>query len=202
MGSDVIPHQQGDAAQVGRHAVDAGEVQVKLRLLRHSGVGVGEIDGAVGLRHHVVGAVQRAALKAVGDHGKAAVGFLAGYAAPVVFGGEQAALGVAGQAVGAVGGFAEQRQALGVGPFHPPVVMNVAEQQIAAFLPPDRPLGRTQFAAEAAGQFVDGLRWGNDPLQGGVVRYDGHKSPRAFYDFGAPTLTLPLRGRECRGPAP
>src|SRR5207248_7773247 len=48
---------------------------------------------------------------------------------------------------------------------HPPVVMDVAEQQVAALLPPQRPLGRALRSAEAIGKMLDPLRSRDDPLQ-------------------------------------
>jgi hypothetical protein len=46
---------------------------------------------------------------AVGDDRNTAIGLYAGYPPGVVFTGYQASLAVAGQTVGAVGGFVEQR---------------------------------------------------------------------------------------------
>jgi hypothetical protein len=48
---------------------------------------------------------------------------------------------------------------------HPLVVMNVAEQQVAAFLPPDRAFGGPLGATEAIGLLLDGLGRGNDLVQ-------------------------------------
>ena len=66
-------------------------------------VGVGEIDAAVGLDDDVVGPVETAALEAVGDHRDAAVELLARHPPGVVLAGDQAALQVAREPVGAVG---------------------------------------------------------------------------------------------------
>ena len=83
--------------------VDAGKGQIPL--LRRVGAGprVGEVDAAVGLDDDVVGPVELAALKAVGDDGEAAVELQPGDAAAVVLAGDEPALQVAGQTVGAVG---------------------------------------------------------------------------------------------------
>src|SRR4029077_18243163 len=104
-------------------------------------------------------------LKAVGDDGDAAVRFLAGDAAAVMLAGDQSSLQVAGQAVGAIGRFEEQRHALAGLVFHPLVVVDVAEQEKSAFLPPQRPLGRALRSAEAIGEVLDRLRGRNDLLQ-------------------------------------
>src|SRR5262249_37838980 len=48
---------------------------------------------------------------------------------------------------------------------HPSVVMNVAEQQITAFLPPDRSFSGSHRAAEAIGQLLDGLGRRDDLVQ-------------------------------------
>src|SRR5262245_33565706 len=80
-----------------------------------------------------------------------------------MLGREQPSLQVAGEAVGAVGRLLEQRDALAGRVLHAPVVMDVAEQEIAALLPPHRPFGRPEIAAEAGGEFLDRLR-GRDDL--------------------------------------
>jgi hypothetical protein len=50
--------------------------------------------------------------------------------------------------------------------------MDVTEQQIAAFLDPYRAFGRTKLAAEAAGEFLDGLGGGDDVVERGVQRFE------------------------------
>src|SRR5262249_20408395 len=75
------------------------------------------------------------------------------------------ALEVARQAIGAVGGLLEHAHALAGRVFHSPVVVNVAEEEIAYFLPPDWSFGGAEVAAEARGNLLDRLRGGNDFLQ-------------------------------------
>ena len=83
----------------------------------------------------------------------------------VVFAGEQPALEVAGQPIGPVRCLLERRHALPRRVFHPPVVVNVAEQQIAALLPPDRSFGGSECAAEAIGELLDGFGRRDDRVQ-------------------------------------
>ena len=62
--------------------------------------------------------------------------FEAGDPPRIVLASEQPALQVAGQPIGAVGRLQEQRDALAGLVFQPLVIMDIAEQQIAAFMPP------------------------------------------------------------------
>ena len=57
-----------------------------------AGPRVGEIDGTVRFHHNVVGAVESATLETAGNDRYAAVSFQTGYAAAVVFCGDQTAL--------------------------------------------------------------------------------------------------------------
>ena len=142
VGHDKVADQQRHRAEIGRDAIHAGEGQVPLLGRGGAGPRVGEVDAAVGLDHDVIGPVELPPLKAVGDHRDAAVEFLPRDPPGVVLAGDQPALKVAGQPVGPVGRFLEQRHALAGLVFHPLVVVDVAEQQIAAFLPPERSFGR------------------------------------------------------------
>src|SRR5580700_6342827 len=63
--------------------------------------------------------------------------------------GQQPALEVAGQPVGLVGLVLENAHALAGRVFHPLAGVNVAEQEVAAFLPPHRPFHRAERAAQA-----------------------------------------------------
>jgi len=64
---------------------------------------------------------------AVGDDRDTAIGLHAGHPSGVVFKGQQASLAVAGQTVGAVGGFVEQRHTLARGPLHAAIIANVTQ---------------------------------------------------------------------------
>ena len=130
-----------------------------------TGPGVREVDAAVRLDHHVIGPIEPPSLEAVGDHGDAAVEFLPGDPSAVMLAGEQPALEVAGQPIGAVRRLLDQGHALARHVLHPPVVMNVTEQQIAAFLPPHWSFGGPLGAAEAIGQHLDRLGQGDDLFQ-------------------------------------
>ena len=157
VGQHEVVDEQAHGAQIGREAVDPGERQVPLLGRGWAGPGVGEIDRTVGLDHHVVGPVEAPALEAVRDHGEAAVELAPGDPPGVVLAGEQAALQIAGEPVGAVGRLEIHGHALRRRVLHAPVVVDVAEQQVAALLPPQRSLGRSERATEAVGQVLDRL---------------------------------------------
>jgi len=127
-----------------------------------TGPGVGEVDAAVGFHHHVIGAVQPASLEAAGDDRYAAVGFQTGDAAAIVFRGHQPALEVTGEAVGPVRGLAVDDSAPARSVLHPPVVMDVAKQQVTALFPPERSFSGALVSTEAIGQLQDRLVGGND----------------------------------------
>ena len=71
--------------------------------------------------------------------------------------------------------------------FHAPVVADIAEQQVAALLPPDRPFGGSELAAQAGGQFPDRLRGVDDRVQAWIKPLDplarlGRRSSKAACD--------------------
>ena len=132
---------------------------------------VSEIDRAVGLHHHVVGLVEGVALEAVGDHGDAAVGLFAGDPPRQALAGDQPALGIAGQAVGAVGLLLGDGGALPRRVLDAAVFPDRAEQEIAALLPPHRAFG-VAAAAETGRQLQDRLRGGNDLVEFRLERVD------------------------------
>src|SRR5439155_4405146 len=111
----------------------------------------------------------------------AAVKFLPGDAAAVVLAGDEAALQVAREPVGAVGRLLEHAGALPWRVFDAAVVVDVAEQEVAALLPPQRPLGRPEVAAKSGGEFLDRLRLVDDLFERGIELLDalGRLRPRA-----------------------
>ena len=179
VGDDKVGYQQGQRAQVGGEAKDAGDGLFPLLAGAAEGPGVGEVDAAVGFDDHIVGAVELAALELVGEDGGGAVVFPPADAAAVVFGGDEAALQVAGEAVVPVDGFGVHGDAAAGGVAHPAVVVDVAEQQIAAVAvagvsPPQRPFGRPLGAAEAGAVFGDGRIAVNDGIHRVVDSFNGH----------------------------
>jgi hypothetical protein len=76
--------------------------------------------------------------------------------------GNQPALQIASEAIGAVGSVLEDAQALAGRVLHPLAGVNVAEQEIAALLPPHRAFSRSEFAAEPGRQLFDRLIGGDD----------------------------------------
>ena len=94
----------------------------------------------LGVHRQVVGGVQGLAVKAVGDYGGRAVGVEADDGAAAGAAAEKVALGVVGQAVGAVGSLAPNGDLVGAGvDAQDAAGRNVGEQQL--FAVPDRPLG-------------------------------------------------------------
>src|SRR5262245_25600555 len=82
-----------------------------------------------------------------------------------MLGRKQPPLQIAGETVGAVGRLLEQRDALAGRVLHAPVAVDVAEQEIAALLPPQWPFGRSDIAAEAGGELLDRLGGRNDLVE-------------------------------------
>jgi len=112
------------------------------------------------------------ALVAVGDHRDAAVGIDAHDAPGIAFASEEAALGVASQAVGAFRALFEDRRALARRVFDAAIVADVAEEKIAAFLPPHRSLGRARVTAVAFGEHADGLGGSDDRVEPRIKTLD------------------------------
>src|SRR2546422_9856 len=162
VGQHEVGNEQAHRAQIGRDAVHSGKGQIPLLGSQGAGPRVGEVDAAVGFDHDVVGTVEPPTLEAVRDHGEAAVELLPRDAPAVMLAGNQPALEIPGQPVGPVRRLQEHRHALGGDVLHAPVVMDVAEQQKAAFLPPERPFGRPLGSAESFGQLLDGFWLGDD----------------------------------------
>src|ERR1700759_5135529 len=86
--------------------------------------------------------------------------------------GDQSPLQISGQSVGALGWFLEQGHTGAGDIFHPPVVVNVTEQQMVAFLPPKRPLSRAMRSPEPVCQVMDRLRYRNDFSQRRIQLFD------------------------------
>jgi len=79
--------------------------------------------------------------------------------------GNEPALEVARQPIGAVRRLLVDRHTLARHVLHPAIVVNITEQQVAAFLPPHRAFGWPQRAPEALGQLLDGLGGGDNLVQ-------------------------------------
>src|SRR5205823_11110192 len=77
------------------------------------------------------------------------------------------ALQVTGQTVRSVGRLLKQRYAGAGLVFHSPIIVDIAEQQIATFLPPQRPLGGSLAPAIAIGEIFDALRGRDNALHFG-----------------------------------
>jgi hypothetical protein len=82
-----------------------------------------------------------------------------------VLAGDQTALEVAGQPVGLVGLVLEHGDALARRILHPLAGIDVAEQEVAAFVPPQRPFGRSKRPAEALAQLEDRLGRRDDGVE-------------------------------------
>src|SRR6185312_15082453 len=90
--------------------------------------------------HHVVGRVQPLAVEAIHERGDRPVVFNAIDAPPAVLAADEAALAIAGVAIGEVGGLAiDADGARLLLPLQDAVVGDVAPQQVAAVAEVDRP---------------------------------------------------------------
>src|SRR5215472_9168841 len=82
-------------------------------------------------------------LEAVGDHGSTAIQLLADHPPCLLLAGDQPALKVAREPIGTVRRLLEHTDALTGRVFHPPVIMDITEQQIPTLLPPYWPFDRS-----------------------------------------------------------
>src|SRR5215468_5004720 len=96
----------------------------------------------------------------------------ADYAAAGSLARDQAALDVAREPVSPVGRFLEFDRPLTGRVFHSPVAVDVAEQKVAALLPPHRTFSRAVVAANAVGKLVDRLAGADDPVKFGLGLFD------------------------------
>ena len=140
---------------------------------------ISEVHRAVGFDDDIVGTQQAFALEAVGDDSDAAVGLGAGDTARQMLGRDDAALQIAGETVGLVGLLHRDGNALTRREFHAARGIDVVEEQVAAFLPPDRSLGRTNIAAETLRQFDDRLSGVQDAGELRRYRFDAASGLRA-----------------------
>ena len=85
-----VPGQASDGAQVRGHPKDPREVQLRINA---EGDWIAEVDAAVGLDDHVVGAVELAAMVTIGHHRDLTIGLPAGHPSGVVLACDEAALG-------------------------------------------------------------------------------------------------------------
>ena len=99
---------------------------------------VGEPDAAVAGGDHVIGTVERLAIKTVGQHCHAAIPFGPRHAARAMFATDQSPHTVAGMAVGVVRRLAKRCQPL-FGPAQDAVVGDIGKEQAAHVTEPDRP---------------------------------------------------------------
>ena len=107
-------------------------------------------------------------------------GSVAGDAAAVVLTGDEPALQVAGEAVGPVGRLVVHagNTTAGIEPYTP-VVVDVAEEQVAALRPPNRPFGRAVVPAVVVGRV---------PGDFGVGGYDAREFRGVLLDGHGPLL--------------
>jgi hypothetical protein len=118
---------------------------------------VGEVDGAVGPDHDVVGAVEPLALELLRHHRAGAVVGDARDAAAVVLRRQYASPAIQGQAVGRAPGVGRQLRALRQpAPARDALVRDVAEEEIGAA--PHRPFGEPEPARDAIDGGVRAIR--------------------------------------------
>src|SRR5215471_9409863 len=125
-----------------------------------AGAVVTEPDRPVRFDDDVVGGGQALALEAVGEHRDRAVVFGAGQPLRIHLAREQAALAVAGVAVGVIRGAAKHADRAGfLLPFQDPVVRDVAPQEVATIAEPHWPLGKAAAASDALDRRVAQHIW-------------------------------------------
>ena len=90
-----------------------------------------------------------------------------------------------------MGIFLEHHHALARCIFHPLAGVDVAEQQVAAFLPPQRPFGRTERTSEAARDLADRLGGRDDLVQRGIQSVDAWGQHHFGRKLTARTLLCP-----------
>jgi hypothetical protein len=131
------------------------------------GVGwVGEVDGAVGLHHDVVGAVEPLAFEALRQHRAGAVVRDASNAAAVVPGRQHSALAIQRQAIGHPRGIGGQLRALRQpAPAYNTFIGNIAKEQVCTA--PYRAFRKPQPAGDA----LDGGVGGNQIMQSRVIDF-------------------------------
>src|SRR5262249_5845812 len=110
---------------------------------------VGKLARAVGFHHHIVWAVEPPPLKAVRQNRETAVELAPRHASSVVLTCEEPPLQIAREPVRAVGRLEIDGHAIARRVFHAPIVVDIGEQEVAALLPPERPLGGAHPAAAA-----------------------------------------------------
>ncbi len=111
---------------------------------------IGEPDGAIRLHHDIVGGVQAAALVMARQDRDGPVVFGADDPPAAMLAGDEAALPVAGVAVGLLAGLSENRDGAGLlVPAQDAVIGNVADQQAALVAQPDGTLAPAQAGGEA-----------------------------------------------------
>src|SRR6516164_1182309 len=96
----------------------------------------------------------------------------ADYAAAGSLARDEAALDVAREPVSPVGRLLEFDRPLTGRVFHSPVAVDVAEQKVAALLPPHRAFSRAVVAAHAVGKLVDWLAGAYDPVKFRLQLFD------------------------------
>ena len=141
---------------VGRDAENPLEAQLPLALQaedRHAAVPrVGEVDRAVGLHHHVIGAVQLLAVVVRGQHLALAGRRLAGQCAGHMLADIEIEVGIQRHAVALVVGVAHVARAVHRAPAPTCILRDIAEVETLLAGVPDRPLGKR----EARANLVDG----------------------------------------------
>jgi hypothetical protein len=122
---------------------------------------IGEVDRAVRFHHHVVRPVEAPALEARRYHCGGTVGLFTYHPPSGALASDKASLEVASEPVCSVSRFLEFDRPLTGCVFHASIAIDVAEQKVAALLPPQRTLGRPSIAADAIGKSVNLTESGN-----------------------------------------
>jgi hypothetical protein len=181
IGDNKILHQYVDRPQIRGDMIDATKIELRLDA---SQPWIGKIDAPSGFHHNIVRPVQAATVIVIRHHGDTAIWLLAGHTPCEVFAGDEPALEVAGEPIGLVGGLLDQSDTHARRPLQPPIIANVTEQEIAAFLPSHWAFGRSTRATKAAGEFFGLLTHIDETLEPWTVLFNRHMSLLSSWNRG------------------
>src|SRR5207249_2421353 len=137
-----------DVAQVWRDAIHSTEIQFRFDATEPW---ISKVEAPIRFHHHIIGAIQTAAVVPIRHHRDAAVRVLAGDTPGEVFARHEAPLPISRQTIGLVGRFLPQRHPCFWRPLHAPIIADIAEDEIAPFLPPHWSFSRTARPTETTG---------------------------------------------------
>src|SRR5262249_15402580 len=146
--------QERHRAEIGRDAINTRTRNVP-RIAGRAARGIGKVDRAIGFHDDVVRPPNALPGEIIGDNRNRTVGIDAHDAPRVALAGDGPPLKIARESFGVLGALFDHCDALPGRVLHAPVVADVAEEEIAAFLPPPRAFGGPAIAAITFAQDAD-----------------------------------------------